>query len=291
MNLAFRLLSINPMFHLIYRLIFFGFMVICCQFSYAQNPEHQQRSESIETIIIETELEPNNDLQVEEHAEEHEEDIKHFLSYELESGAGPTLLSIEKLPYNNFSDPNRSNYKAILKWPKPLPTFDFAQFRKNFLVSVNNYKNQNPTLYYYKSKNTGKLPGFKLSKAFSASVYGTPISYVSPSNNFRNENQTYAGKNLYMNNNYWWEGSARLQVFMDLSRYLNLKNKTKILLTAGYYSSFMNIKKQDNFNGYLNNINSEGLRFHGPNYGEVNVGMRFILDRQKNKERKPPKLF
>ena len=264
-------------------LILFGFFNLS---GYAQSLSHGPTSE-IETIIIETELDPHNESQI----DEHEEDIKQFLSDKSSQDFKPSLLSIEKLPLEYLNDPTKINYKVMLKWPKPHPTFDLAQFHKNFQLSVKNYKHQNPTLYYYKPKNTGKLPGLKLSKVFSASIYSTPMSYISPATNFRSENQTYAGKNVFVDNHYWWEGSARLQLFMDLSEYLNIKNQTKILLTAGYYSSFMNIKQQDDVNGYLSNINSEGLRFHGPNYGEFNVGVRIYLDRKKNPERKPPKFF
>ena len=264
-------------------LILFGFFNLS---GYAQSPSHGPTSE-LETIIIETELDPHSDSQI----DEHEEEIKQFLTDKSSHDFKPTLQSIEKLSLDHYSYPPKINYKVMFKWPKPLPNFDLAHFHKNFQVSFNNYKQQNPTLYFYKPKNTGKLPGLKLGQSFSASVYSTPMSYISPSTNFRNENQTYAGKNVYVDNHYWWEGSARLQLFMDLSEYLNLKNKTKILLTAGYYSSFLNIKKQDDFNGYLNNINSDGLRFHGPNYGELNVGVRVYLDRKKNPERKPPKIF
>jgi hypothetical protein len=252
----------------------------------AKNKYLDEPNSRLEFFILETELDSFNDF----NGDDHEEDIKNFLNHEINNEFEPTLLSIEKITPNS-DELNKLKYRVLLKWPKPLPNFDRYQFYKNFQIAVKDYQRKNPSLYYYKPPSSANLPGLKVGKAFSATVYGRPVSFISGANNFRNENRTYAGKNLYLNDNYWWEGSARLQVFMDLSRYLNLKNKTKILLTAGYYSSFMNIKKQDDFTDYISNINSEGFKFHGPNYGEFNVGVRFFLDRQKNREKKPPKLF
>ncbi|MFZ4714651.1 MAG: hypothetical protein ACOYL6_13100 [Bacteriovoracaceae bacterium] len=228
----------------------------------------------VDEIIIETEIDENDQIAIQDHVAE----LKNYFEKEIRYHFSPSLVTVQTFTHGE----NKVGFKTRIEWEKNDSTFDLLAFNYGIQKSMDNFKQSDPTLYLItRSQPSTKLPGLQIGENFSVNIYGTPISYLDRTTGYSLHNTSYAGKNFTYNNTDWWEGSARLQIFMNLSNVLNMKNNSKILLTAGYYMSFLNVKEQKDFYGYVNNINPESLQFHNPNHGEVNVGIKIILDRKK----------
>lgn len=233
-----------------------------------------------EIAIVETDIDVNDTQAVEAQEEELRE---YFLNQLKTMMLYPELYHLERYTTANQT----AGFRVELSWVRKqngLQNFDEFKFREEFQKQIAVPTEAKILFFKFKTTPSGSLPGMKFGENFSANLYTSPITY----NRNGAINHSYMGKQTIYNNAEWFEGSGRLQFFMDLSNFLNLRTKTKILLTAGVYSSFLDIKQQDNFNGYINNINNQSLNFHVPNYTEVNFGIRIKLDGGKKKKTPVP---
>ncbi len=233
-----------------------------------------------EIAIVETEIDVNDTQAVDKQEDELRE---YFLKQLNTMMLYPELYHLERYTTTNQT----AGFRVELSWVRKqdaILNFDEQKFREDFQKQIAIPTEARILFLKIKTTPSGTLPGMKFGENFSANLYTSPITY----NRNGATNHSYMGKQNYYNNAEWFEGSGRLQFFMDLSNFLNLRTRTKILLTAGVYSSFLDIKQQDNFNGYINNINNQSLNFHLPNYTELNFGIRIKLDGGKKKKTPVP---
>lgn len=114
-----------------------------------------------------------------------------------------------------------------------------------------------------KSSLIGDMPGIQIAPFISGTFYDSSIAYIP--NDFPNNIPT---KKEPLNFN----GSGRLQVFLDLGRALRMKLKGRILITAGYYSNFL----------MMSDISNQRKLIIMPTKqpGEFNVGIRIKFGAQ-----------
>lgn len=104
------------------------------------------------------------------------------------------------------------------------------------------------------------MPGVQFAPLFSGTFYDSSLGYTPKMLNTKKSQGT-------PQNNI--SGSGRLQVFFDMGRALRLKMRSRILITAGYYTNFISLTE--------NNNQRKMTLLPTRQFGEINLGLRLKL--------------